>query len=98
MSLETITDAIKAKVGTDSGINATVKFVLDDTNYIYVDGSQVPNVVSNDNKDAQCTVKTSMDTVSKILSGDMNAMSAFMMGKIKVEGNMAIAMNINKIL
>jgi putative sterol carrier protein len=98
MSLENLTERIRQKVGNDSGLNATVKFVLSDTESIFVDASKVPNMVSNDNGPADCVVKVSADTIRQIMDGETNAMSAFMSGKIKVEGNMAIAMNINKIL
>lgn len=97
MSLDTITNSIKQKVGSDSGLNGTIKFMLD-SGIIYVDAKQVPNVVSHDDKPADCTVKASADTIANIISGESNAMTAFMMGKIKVEGNMGLAMNITKIL
>jgi putative sterol carrier protein len=97
MSLEQITQVIKDKVGNDCGLNASVKFLLDDAQVILVDAKVVPNVVSNDNADADCTVKITSENIQKILDGGLNPMTAFMMGKIKVEGNMGVAMNINKI-
>lgn len=97
MSLAAITQVIKDKVGNDCGLNASVKFVLDGADVIFVDAKQVPNVVNNDNSDADCTVKITAENIQKILDGNLNPMTAFMMGKIKVEGNMGVAMNINKI-
>ncbi len=98
MSLENLTERIRQKVGNDSGLNATVKFDLGETGSIFIDASKVPNFVSNENGPADCVIKVSADTVRQIMDGETSAMSAFMSGKIKVEGNMAIAMNINKVL
>jgi putative sterol carrier protein len=98
MNIEDIISAIKSKVGENSGIDASVKFVIDGDKFIHIDGKQVPNVVSTEDKDADCTVKITTENISKILDGSLSAMSAFMAGKIKVEGNMGVAMNINKIL
>ena len=93
-----MTAAVKEKVGDDAGVNATVKFVIDGEQFIYVDDNASPSTVTNEDKDADCTIKLKSNNFEKILKGDMNPMTAFMMGKIKVDGNMGVAMNINKIL
>ncbi len=96
--LDALTAQIREKVGHDTGLGAVVKFVVDGAGVIAVDATQVPNVVSNADPEAACTVKLSADTMKSILAGETNAMMAFMMGKIKVEGNMGLAANIVKIL
>ncbi len=98
MTLEEMTAAVKEKVGDNAGVNATIKFVIDGEQYIYVDDNASPSTVTNEDKDADCTIKLKANNFEKILKGDMNPMTAFMMGKIKVDGNMGVAMNINKIL
>jgi len=97
MSLESIFSTIKEKVGNDCGLNASIKFAIDE-GCIHIDAKQVPNVVSMEDKDADCTVRISTEAIKEILTGSLNPMTAFMMGKIKVEGNMGVAMNLNKVL
>ena len=97
MNLQEATEAVKAKVGTESGLGATVKFALDE-GVIYVDGKTVPNVVSNEDKDAECTISVTLENFSKMLAGDLDATLAFMTGRLKVEGNMGVAMKLSSVL
>ena len=93
MSLSTLTERIRTLVGQDSGLDATVKFDTDE-GFVYVDTKQVPNQVSNEDREAECTLKISTKNALKLLDGDLNPMTAFMMGKLKIEGDMGIAMKI----
>ena len=93
MSLSTLTERIRTLVGQDSGLDATVKFDTDE-GFVYADTKQVPNQVSNEDREAECTLKISTKNALKLLDGDLNPMTAFMMGKLKIEGDMGIAMKI----
>lgn len=98
MNLEDITNYVKGKVSNDTGINAIVKFHFEDDTCVCVDATKVPNVVTNDPLEADCTVKISKEDFKSITEGSLSPMTAVMFGKIKIEGNMGIAMQIQKIL
>ncbi len=93
MSLETLTERIRTVVGTDSDMKAKVKFATDEGT-VFIDTTQVPNVVTNDDHDADCILEISAQNALKMLDGDLNPMTAFMMGKLKVKGDMGVAMKI----
>ena len=57
MSLESITETIKQKVGNDCGLGATLKFGLGSDGVVLIDATKVPNVVTNADDPAQCTIK-----------------------------------------
>ncbi|UTW54862.1 SCP2 sterol-binding domain-containing protein [Kordiimonas sp. SCSIO 12610] len=98
MTLEKITNEMRSRVGAHSPISAIIKFDFGDDGVVRVDGKASPTVVDNENSDADCTVKVSMENFIKIAEGDLNPQMAFMTGKIKVEGDMSLAMQLGSIL
>ncbi|NRG17206.1 SCP2 sterol-binding domain-containing protein [Rhizobiales bacterium] len=93
MSLAEVTETIKSKVA-GGGIDDTVKFDLGGDGVVFVDGTDV----SNENKDADCTVIMSLENLQDMLAGDLDPTSAFMSGKLKVEGDMGVAMKLSSIV
>ena len=47
--------------------------------------------------DADCTISASEETFRKIASGEQNATTAYMTGKLKVKGDMSAAMKLQKL-
>ena len=97
MSLDAIVSKITEQASNIAPLGSTVKFKIDDTT-LYVDGTGEANTVSTEDKDADCVITTTMDTFSKLKSGDLNPMMAVMTGKIKIKGDMSIAMKLQSLL
>ncbi len=98
MSLESITESMRAKMGADSGLDATLKFDCGSDGVIVLDGVSKPNSVSNTNQDTDCTILISLENLQALLDGELNAVTGFMSGKLKVEGDMSIAMKLQSVV
>ena len=98
MSIEDITNRIKEKMTRAAGLQAKVKFDFGDDGLVYVDTTQNPPEISHENKEAETTLSCSLDTFKGFLDGTQDPNIAFMMGKLKVQGSMGLAMKLNAIL
>ena len=97
MDLATITASITEQATKNAPIGGTMKFKLDDQ-IIYLDGSGDANVVSNEDKDADCVISASADTFQKMMSGELQGMMAVMSGKVKIKGDMGLAMKLQSLM
>ena len=98
MTLAEITNDIKKKSEGAAAIGSTFKFQFDDNDVVFVDGTQEPPVVSNEDRDADCTMIMSYSTYEKLMSGKLNPTMALMMGKVKIKGDMGVAMKLQSYL
>jgi len=98
MSLEEATTLARKHVGDTIGIAKTLKVDLGDDGVIYFDGRATPNTISNEDAEADVTMTCSMKTFLGLLEGDVNPQMAYMMGKIRISGDMGTALAFAKAL
>lgn len=98
MSLESVTETIKGRVGADAGLGATLKFDCGGDGVIFIDGRSTPNTVTNDNRDADCTIGLALADLEAMMAGDLAPTTAFMTGKLRVDGDMGVAMKLQSLM
>ena len=98
MSLEQITEQMRTRVSDSAGLKKSVKFNFGSDGVVRIDDTTTPAVVDNQDLPVDCTVKVTMADFMEIASGKQNPQMAFMMGKLKVEGDMSVAMQLGTIL
>lgn len=74
--------------------DSTAKFVIKDEGAILIDESGVR--AATDADEAEVTLTASRETFEGILNGDVNPTTAFMMGKLTVDGSMGVAMQLGQ--
>lgn len=90
-------DSIKEKAAGAATLGSTLKFKLDEE-VIFIDGTGENNEVSQEDKDAACTISTTKENFNKLVTGDLNPMMAVMSGKVKISGDMGLAMKIQSLI
>jgi putative sterol carrier protein len=98
MSLAETTERLRARVGEDCGIPKVIKFDFGGDGVIRIDGASKPNTVDNTDGPADCTISVSLSDFQDMGTGKLNPQMAFMMGKLKIAGDMSIALQLGKIL
>ncbi|MBQ2260093.1 MAG: SCP2 sterol-binding domain-containing protein [Loktanella sp.] len=84
---------LNAKMG-GAGFDGTAKFVIEDEGAIIIDQSGAR--ASDD--DADVTLTATADVFKAILDGEQNPTTAFMTGKLAVDGDMGLAMKLSGVL
>jgi len=98
MDLDTLTNGMRERVSRGTDLGASVKFDFGDEGRIFLDATKTPAEVSNEDKAADCTIKISLADFNALRTGELDATMAFMMGKLRVEGSMGIAMKLSSVL
>ena len=96
MDLSLIVSEMSKKAAGVDPIGSTLKFNMGGE-FIYIDGNN-GNAVTTEDKDADCTISVDKDDFIGLTNGDLNPMMAFMSGKIKVDGDMSVAMKLQNLL
>jgi putative sterol carrier protein len=80
-----------------AGMNNSYVFEIDGAGTWKVDVQDGDVSVTEGAGDADATISASEETFDQIASGDLNATTAYMTGKLKVKGDMGAAMKLQKL-
>lgn len=90
---EDIPPKMRAKVAASDFANV-LKFDCGEDGVIVIDNQ----TVSTTDREADCTLCLSRKNLEKLLRGKLNPAMAVMSGKVKIDGEMALALQLAKLL
>lgn len=79
-------------------IDATYQFDVADNGSWFIDLTQFPPVIKEEVGEADCTIGISSDDLMAIANKELDGMSAFMQGKLKIDGDMGLSLKLQPIL
>ena len=90
--IETAVAALATRLA--GGFDGVAKFVITGEGSIMVDGAGV----RAGDAEADVTLTANVEVFEQLLAGDLSAASAFMSGKLTVDGSMGLAMKLGSVL
>ena len=99
MTVQEFFDALpsKADPAKTAGMNNTYVFDIADVGAWTVTVADGTVSVAEGAHDADCTLSASEETLMKIARGEANPTTAYMTGKLKIEGDMGAALKLQKL-
>ncbi len=98
MTFEDIEKTMREKLSYAPQLGAKIKFNFGDEGVIFIDGTQSPAIMSNEDESADTTFTCSLELFEKIANGTQDPTMAYMMGKLKIQGSMGQAMKLASLL
>ncbi|QIE55215.1 SCP2 sterol-binding domain-containing protein [Pikeienuella piscinae] len=93
MSVSDLANDLKERVANGS-FDSVVKFDCGDDGVLVIDNQSV----TTEDKEADCTIGVALEDLESIVAGELDPTAAFMAGKLKVDGDMAVAMKLSSVL
>lgn len=96
--MQQVIGTLTKKIGTDCGINACWTYDLGPDGHIFVDCISVPHRIVRENRDAPSRISMSLEDLWRVLSGQLDSLSIFTQGKVRLSGDMALILKIDTLL
>lgn len=93
MGVEQIVEKIRPQVES-SGFDRSVKFDTGPDGIIVIDGQ----TISTTDQETDCTISLSLGDLEDMIAGELSPTTAFMTGKVRIEGDMSVAMALSQLI
>ena len=98
MALDGLTESILRTAAQSPPLGYRVKFAFEDGAVILWDGRSTPAVVTNEDAEADTTIRLAAADLEEILAGTLDPTLAYMSGRLKVEGSLGVALKLTATL
>jgi putative sterol carrier protein len=97
MTFEQLNEGVTKAARDAPNLGKSIKLQLDE-GVIHIDMTGDETRVTNEDKAADTVVTTTVDVLDKLRTGQLNPMMAMMSGKVKIKGDMGLAMKLQGLL
>ena len=93
-TVDELTQRLRDALQDRPGLQRSLKLDFKGEGFIHVEGQSV----TNDDAAADCTVVVSREDLLAMAKGELDPMSAMLRGRLKIKGDMAVAMQLQGML
>lgn len=97
MTIEQFAQGLAAHAENVQPFGKSIKFSFPE-GAVVIDGSGEKTRVHTDDVEADTTIISKLDHIDRIRKGDLNPMTAMMTGKLKIKGDMGLAMRLKDLM
>ncbi|HKM62196.1 MAG TPA: SCP2 sterol-binding domain-containing protein [Acidisphaera sp.] len=99
MSIVVIETSLRESLSAFDELGKLVKFDCGEDGVIVIDARNPPAMMSRDDvEETDCTLEMALDVLRQILDRELDPTSAFMSGRLRVRGDMMVAMELSAVL
>jgi putative sterol carrier protein len=95
--LDSLTQRVRSAVGEESGLDARIKFNFGNDGFLFIDGKSQPNQVSNADAPSDIALTVSIENFQRIIDKQLNPKFALMTGRMRLKGDIRIAIRLDKV-
>ena len=92
-ALQTAAAALREKFA-DADFEGSVKFDIEDEGVILV----IDGALRMEDGETDVTISASLDTLREIFDGELSPTAAYMTGRMRIDGDMGLAMKLSQVL
>ena len=97
MDISAVVEGINAKAAAAPPLGSTLKINFGEQQ-VHVDGTGDKNIVTASDAEADCVITVTTEDFMKLVKGELNPMMAVMTGKVKIKGDMGVAMKLQSLV
>jgi putative sterol carrier protein len=96
VSLDSLLPKIRRNAEKAKPLGKSLKFDFGDKQLV-IDGTGTANTITTENRETDCSVNVELSDFISLIKGELNPMTAMMNGKIKITGDMGVAMKLQSL-
>ena len=100
-ALEAAAEALRARLAAEAeegGLDGIARFEIEDAGAILVSGIEVTTGPEAAAGEADVVISASLETFREVFEGGLSPATAFMMGRMRIEGDIGTALQLGQII
>lgn len=91
-------EKLNERLADKDNLDVIIKFDIEGEGVLFIDGTQTPPIATDSTLEPDVTIAADAETMQNMFSGNLNPTTAYMTGKLHIDGNMSAAMKLAQVI